>query len=204
MLYKKRKQSAPKGLRRIARSLPEGDDRIRRARPKPRAPNPAAGVEASSVHIAPAMPTSTTPVTDEARPVGTTAMSAMPSAQQKGVSIIGSRLPVRSTSSPTPTPRRVRLRSGPFSHGDRHQPSRCHRGHRSSRRGGRDAARPAGGGAARADKPADAAGWLTDTICHLVSGLMIEARLGDSVEPVRSLKPTVHRLLDLHGPQATR
>ncbi|WP_242127115.1 TetR/AcrR family transcriptional regulator [Sphingobium sp. Sx8-8] len=44
--------------------------------------------------------------------------------------------------------------------------------------------------------PVDATGWLADTIGHIVSGLMIEARLGNSLDPISALKPTVHRMLD--------
>ncbi|WP_242130475.1 TetR/AcrR family transcriptional regulator [Sphingobium sp. Sx8-8] len=44
--------------------------------------------------------------------------------------------------------------------------------------------------------PSSESDWLADTIGHIVSGLMIEARLGNSLEPISALKPTVHRMLD--------
>lgn len=38
--------------------------------------------------------------------------------------------------------------------------------------------------------------WLVNTIGTIVSGLMIEARLNNSLQPVQTLKPTILRLLD--------
>lgn len=46
------------------------------------------------------------------------------------------------------------------------------------------------------------AAWLTDTIHHLVGGVMIEARVRNTLSPIHALKPTVLRLIELIDPRA--
>jgi hypothetical protein len=42
----------------------------------------------------------------------------------------------------------------------------------------------------------DTINWLADTIGHIIGGLMIEARLSNSLDTVFAIKPTILRLIE--------